>query len=284
MNNPIVSIVVPCYKQAHFLNEALQSVFEQTFTDWECIIVNDGSPDNTAEIAQQWCAKDNRFIYLSKINGGLSSARNAGIKISKGEYILPLDSDDILHQDYLSRLVPVIKAELTLVIVSCYTQFFNKNKSNIVHELRPYGSSYLNFMFENNLVASSLFRKKSWEEVGGYDESMKKGFEDWEFWIAITENGLKYKIIEEFLFYYRKSESSMLMDTLKNHRIDVMKYVLTKHREIYIENYDNTIDHLFFQIKLYRNSEIKYKNSIEFKLGTMICKPFRLLQKLISKK
>ncbi|WP_374360648.1 glycosyltransferase family 2 protein, partial [Cloacibacterium sp.] len=75
---PLISVVVPCYNQAQYLDECLQSVLNQTYQDWECIIVNDGSPDHTEEIAKNWVEKDTRFIYLSKENGGLSSARNAG--------------------------------------------------------------------------------------------------------------------------------------------------------------------------------------------------------------
>ncbi|UFH35715.1 glycosyltransferase family 2 protein [Flavobacterium acetivorans] len=280
MNIPIVSIIVPCYKQAHFLDEALLSVLEQSYPYWECIIVNDGSPDNTAEVAQLWCEKDNRFSYLYKENGGLSSARNAGIKISKGEYILPLDSDDMLHKDYLTKLVPELHTDDSLAIVSCFTQFFSKNITNVVHKLRPYGSTYLNFMFENNLVATSLFRKKCWQQVGGYDESMKRGFEDWEFWIAITKNGQKYKIVEDFLFYYRKSRNSMLMDTLKNHREINMEYVFKKHKKIYIENYDNMISHFFYLLRRQKETELKIKSSIEYKIGKVITKPFKVISKL----
>ena len=83
----LVSIIVPCYNQAQYLPETLQSVLDQTYTNWECIIVNDGSPDATEAVAQEWCEKDHRFIYLKKENGGLSSARNAGLKIAKGDYI-----------------------------------------------------------------------------------------------------------------------------------------------------------------------------------------------------
>ena len=72
----------------------MQSVLDQIFEAWECIIVNDGSPDDTEEVAQKWCAKDARFKYIKKPNGGLSSARNAGIAISRGDFILPLDADD----------------------------------------------------------------------------------------------------------------------------------------------------------------------------------------------
>jgi len=176
----LVSIIVPCYKQAHFLDETLQSVRDQTYSNWECIIVNDGSPDNTEEVAKRWTDKNEKFKYLFKENGGLCSARNAGIQLSKGEYILPLDSDDILHQDYLMKLVPELTNDNSLAIVSCYREFFRKDKSKILYRHRPKGDTYRDFMFENILMPSSLFKKKYWKEVGGYDESMKQGFEDWE--------------------------------------------------------------------------------------------------------
>ncbi len=283
MNN-LVSVVVPCYKQAHFLEESLQSVLDQTYSNWECLIVNDGSPDNTEEVAKRWCSKDERFSYIYKENGGLSSARNTGIKLSKGLFILPLDSDDILHVNYLKKMVPELIDNSELAIVSCYRFFFYGDKSNIVYEHKPKGSSYKNLLFENILMPSSLFRKKYWEEVGGYDENMKNGFEDWEFWIAITKLGYKYKIIEEFLFFYRKAERSMLIDTLKNHRISNLEYVIEKHKEFYKDNYDNTIKYLFFLINMYRESEIKIKASIEYKLGKIISKPFKIFKKLKYKK
>ena len=84
MINTTVSIIIPCYNQGQFLDETLASVVNQTYTDWECLIVNDGSVDNTAEIALNWVAKDNRFQYFLKKNGGVSSARNYGIEKAKG--------------------------------------------------------------------------------------------------------------------------------------------------------------------------------------------------------
>ncbi len=96
--NPLISVIVPCYLQAEYLDECLQSVYDQTYSNWECIIVNDGSLDNTEEIAKRWLEKDNRFRYIYKENGGLSSARNAGIREAKGEWIQFLDSDDMIHK------------------------------------------------------------------------------------------------------------------------------------------------------------------------------------------
>lgn len=280
--NAQVSIIVPCYKQAHFLNESLQSVLDQTYEYWECIIVNDGSPDNTESIAQQWCEKDHRFSYLYKENGGLPSARNAGIKRSKGEFIVALDSDDILHFDFLKKLVPELKLNNNLGIVSCYRYFFSKNKANIINKYTATGSTYYDLMFENKLMPSSIYRKKCWEEVGGYDESMVKGFEDWEFWLNITKRGWEFKFIEEFLFYYRKAKKSMLVDTLNNHAESNMEYMFKKHRELYTANFDNTAEVLFYYIKTHRVGKIEIKKSLEYKIGKFITKPFKIISKVFS--
>ena len=276
----LVSIIVPCYKQAHYLNEALQSVLEQTYPYWECIIVNDGSPDNTEHVAKEWFKKDERFKYVYQTNSGLSSARNAGIKISKGEFILPLDSDDILHPDYLQKTIPVLNTHQNLGVVSCYRYFFLENKFNIIKEYKATGSNYKDLMFENRLMPSSLYRKSCWEAAGGYDETMKKGFEDWDFWLNVTKRGWEFQFVEEFLFYYRKAKKSMLVDTINNHAEANMEYIFRKHKELYIKHFDNTAEVLFYYIKTHRLGKMKIKNSLEYKIGKVIMKPFRIVSKL----
>ncbi len=275
----LVSIIVPCYNQAHFLDEALQSVMDQTYANWECIIVNDGSPDDTKLVANVWCENDNRFKYIEKKNGGLSSARNAGVKLSKGEYILPLDADDIIHEKFLSTLVPELENNDALAIVSCYSKFFYKRKENIIHELKPEGTTYHAILFENCLIATSLYRKKCWDEVGGYDENMKNGFEDWEFWLAITKRGWIYKVVEEFLFYYRKQKQSMLIDTLENHRISNMKYVFNKHKALYKKHHDETVNYLLYLLKNKENTVSKIKQSSTHKMANYISKSLKLFKK-----
>lgn len=282
MNNPLVSIIVPCYKHAHYLSEALQSVLEQSYVNWECIVVNDGSPDNTDEIARQWLAKDTRFQYIYKENGGLSSARNTGIIKSKGEFILPLDADDCIDKDFLNKLVPVLQQNDSLAIVSCYSKFFLDNKTNIIHELKPKGRKYQDLLFQNHLVAASLYRKKCWEEVGGYDESMKKGFEDWEFWLNLTKRGWEFTFVEEFLFYYHKAKKSMLVDTINNHAEANMEYIFRKHKELYIKHFDNTAEVLFYYIKTHRTGKMEIKNSVEYKIGRVIMQPFMMISQLFK--
>lgn len=279
--NVLISIIVPCYKQAHYLSEALQSVTEQSYSNWECVIVNDGSPDETELVAKQWIEKDSRFKYLYKENGGLSSARNAGIKNAKGEFILPLDADDVLHRDFLNKIVPVLENNKKLAIVSCYTKFFTNKITNVVHELKPSGTNYRDLMFENKLIATSLYRKKCWEELGGYDESMRKGFEDWEFWLNVTKRGWEFQFVEEFLFNYRKAKKSMLVDTINNHAETNMEYIFRKHQDIYCKHFDNTAEVLFYYIKTHRLGKMEIKNSIEYKIGKMIMKPFKILKKYL---
>ncbi len=279
----LVSIIVPCYKQAHFLKDSLQSVLDQTYKHWECIIVNDGSPDNTAIVAARWCQADNRFKYVAKPNGGLSSARNAGIAISNGIYILPLDADDVLHPEYLQRVVPELQQHPDVAIVSCYTKFFNKKPENSIFQLKPIGDNVTSLLFVNQLVATSLYRKTCWDQVGGYDESMTKGFEDWDFWINCTKQEWLYKIIPEYLFYYRKAKHSMLTSTIKNHSEEVKRYLFVKHKELYIQFFENCMEVLFFELKVQRIGHYKYKNSLEYKIGKVITKPFRLVASWFSK-
>ena len=101
MTQPLVSVIVPCYQAATTLCETLRSVQRQKFRDWECLIVNDGSTDETSAIARRWEARDCRFRVIEKTNGGPSSARNVGIRASRGEFLNFLDADDLLYRNAL---------------------------------------------------------------------------------------------------------------------------------------------------------------------------------------
>lgn len=278
MIHPVVSIIVPCYKQAHFLEQSLHSVLAQTLEYWECIIVNDGSTDATEYIAKQWVEKDDRFKYIYKENGGLSSARNKGIAISNGTYILPLDADDVLHRDYLKKLLPVIENNSRVAIVSCHTKFFSKEISNSIGGLTPVSGTVHNILHVNQIIATSLYRKSSWEQAGGYDESMKNGFEDWEFWIRILKNEFSYEVFPESLFYYRKAKKSMLVNTIKNHSIEVKKYIVHKHRDLYIADFDNYVTVSSHDLQAATTKLRNIENSIEYKLAKLCGKPIRLVK------
>ena len=230
MINPLVSVIVPCYNQALYLSEALQSVLDQTYTNWECIIVNDGSPDNTEEVAKEWLAKDLRFKYIYKENGGLSSARNAGITMANGEYILPLDADDRIGNQYLKLAIQAFELDHTLKLVYCRAEKFGEETGEwILPEF-----SIQKLATSNMIFCSGIYRKSEWERVGGYDVKMIYGYEDWEFWIAILKIGGTVKRIEDFCFYYRIKKVSMIKNICDEKFNNSNVYVNEKHTSFFI--------------------------------------------------
>ena len=190
MNN-LVSIIIPCYNQARYLPETLQSVLDQTYSNWECIIVNDGSSDQTEEIALEWVSKDNRFKYLKKVNGGLADARNFGIKASVGKYILPLDSDDRIAQTYIEDAANILDKYPEIGIVYCKATFFGNQTGT--WDIPKY--SLRRSLLFNTIFCSALFRKNDYNKTNGYNTNMIYGYEDWDFWLSLIERGTKvYKI------------------------------------------------------------------------------------------
>ena len=114
----MISIIIPVYNTSKYLDQCLQSVLDQTYTDWECILVDDGSTDNSGEICDNWGKKDNRFIIIHQKNQGVSAARNHGIKKSKGEYLCFIDSDDWVNPTYLFDMINGIDVEMTDMVVT----------------------------------------------------------------------------------------------------------------------------------------------------------------------
>lgn len=233
MNNPQVSIVVPCYNQAQYLDEALQSVLDQTYIDWECIVVNDGSPDDTEIVAKTWLDKDTRFKYVYQENRGLSSARNYGISQAQGEYILPLDADDKISKDYVFLAIEAFQEEDSLKVVYCKAEKFGEETG--VWDLEPF--SLFNLSRKNMIFCSAVYRKKDWELVGGYDVNMKYGCEDWGFWIAVLKNGGNVKQLDEVGFYYRIKTISMIKKVENKQYDDLFAYLSIKHADFFVNHF-----------------------------------------------
>lgn len=259
MNQPLVSIIVPCYNQVQYLEECLQSVLDQTYQDWECIIVNDGSPDNTDEVAKKWTEKDTRFKYLRKENGGLSSARNAGIEVAKGNYILPLDADDSVSKDYVSFALEILKKEDETKVVYCLAEKFGTESS--IWKLSDF--SLMDLSRNNMIFCSAIYRKEDWIKAGGYDTNMNKGLEDWEFWIAILKNGGKVKKLNHIGFFYRVKKTSMVKEMDSGYKHQVSEYLIRKHADFYLK----------INQQLYKeNKDLKSKTESKKFLINKLCK------------
>jgi glycosyltransferase involved in cell wall biosynthesis len=212
----LISVIVPCYNQGAFLPDALSSISDQTYTNWECIIVNDGSSDHTEQVAAEWTNKDSRFRYLKKDNGGLSSARNAGLNIARGAYIQFLDADDTIRSDKFERSVGIGKK--TDIVVSNFQMFTTNwlNPSPPFCKLYAEGLTYENILKQWDLgfnipIHCGLFSK---EVLSGFlfNETLKAK-EDWLMWIFVFGRSRQVAFVDEPMAFYRLHGNSMTMDT-----------------------------------------------------------------------
>lgn len=248
MLNPKVSIVIPTYNRVDFLPKAVQSVLNQTYRDWEMIIVDDGSIDNTEEVANGY--KESRIRYIAhKYNLGISASRNTGIKNSRGEYIAFLDSDDEWFPEKISRQMNIFQKEDSKCGVVCTGGY--KIKGNQIMSIMSIKSIPINldsfyerFLFENFIwISSVLVKKECFEKVGLFDENLKS-CEDWDMWIRIAKY-YQFIFLETPLIKYvihpgQKSEN--LLD-----KINARKRILFKYQDE-LKNRKFVYSHHYYKI------------------------------------
>lgn len=288
---PLVSVIVPCYNQEEYLSEALDSVLSQSLSKWECIIVNDGSPDNTEEVAKRYCSKDTRIKYSKKENGGVSSARNAGINMASGEYILPLDADDLIDKTYLEKAVKVFREQKNVGVVYCHGRFFGERND----DMNVAYPTYTGLLLGNQVFCSALYKRSDFLNTEGYNTDMTEGLEDWEFWIRFLKNKRIFQI-PETLFFYRIKSVSRNQEVVTNDKINEALEI-----KIYKNNLDIYLEEFGSPIKLMRDYEILkaqkriekskivdevqsvFYNSISYRIGNTILKPLRVMRSLVGK-
>lgn len=226
---PMVSVVMPCYRQAEYLREAVESVVAQTFTDWELIIVNDGSPDETSAVARGLIAKHSQraIRLIEKVNGGVSDARNAGITVARGAYVLPLDADDLIRPTMLEKTAALLEGQPDVAIAyTDITHFGVVNRTIQAAEFDPAKIPY-----GNQINCCSLYRWEAWELCGGY-RPCHWGYEDWDFWVNCTAHGLRAKRIPESLLLYRVKGLSR--DTVAvEHDRELRARIVLNHPQLY---------------------------------------------------
>jgi glycosyltransferase involved in cell wall biosynthesis len=274
VNSPVgatgkVSIVIPCYNHGLMLLETLASI-EQVRSDIiaEVIIVNDGSNEpTTCQILQDLDA--NKYMVVHQSNQGLGRARNAGIEIARGEFILPLDSDNLIRGTYFDQGVALLIQNPDVGVVYGDAEYFGERTGR----WRVAGFDVKRLVKGNYIDACALYRKNAWESVGGYDEKMPvMGWEDWDFWMRVALRGWKFLHIDEIAFDYRVRQGSMISETVR-HGDEIVEYIFKKReytalkalREQAIENY--------------RLRAIE--RSWDYKIGSSIVAPLRAIKRML---
>lgn len=207
-----ITIGIASYNQAEYLEEAIESAYNQTMPAHEIIICNDGSTDNSLEIAERYTFKEFPGIespvkVINQVNKGLPSARNTIIMNATGDYIVFLDADDVLKENAIERITQVAIQSNADIIAPSF-QCFGKFKQDV--KLTAFNIE--DFKKQNRLGYFSAVKLSALQEIGGYSPKMKWGWEDYHIWFNLFSKGKSIIVIEDMLVMYRTKEKSMITE------------------------------------------------------------------------
>jgi glycosyltransferase involved in cell wall biosynthesis/SAM-dependent methyltransferase len=235
----LVSVVIPCFNLAAYLDETVQSVLDQTFQDFEIVIVDDGSDDAaTRHMLASYRRPKTRIVRIE--NRGLPGARNRGLEEAVGRYVSFLDADDLYEPSFLERTVATLEADPSKAFASCWLRAFGEDDFSWA----PESCSFPRLLAEDTVCTAALMRRGAVEAVGGFDESGNVyGYEDWALAIAVVERGGEGLILPEFLFRYRIRAGSMTSEcTRPENHARVVEYLVDKHAATYRRHFSGVIE------------------------------------------
>lgn len=247
-----ISVIVPVYKVEEYLGDCIESILRQTYTDFELILVDDGSPDRCGEICDEYKKKDTRIQVIHKMNGGLSDARNAGLKIASGEYITFVDSDDMISDDYLERLHTSLKKYGADIVQGEFTEDFDdigkrSNKSVVVYNRNEALESFLHQKRVQVIACAKLYKKECFTCVeypkGRINEDNLTTYKN--IWKAKT-----VVCIPEYIYFYRQNTNGIMKSNLSAKRFEILSF--QKELEVFLGRdaaiFENSIDYAEMRI------------------------------------
>ncbi|HJD47893.1 MAG TPA: glycosyltransferase family 2 protein [Candidatus Mediterraneibacter norfolkensis] len=232
-----IEVVVTSFNQGAMILEAVHSIQEQTVLPARICIVDDGSTDETSlRLLKELEEEEKMAVPLTVLrqpNGGVSAARNTGIRAAKSPMVLVLDGDDRLESTFIEEVGSLLRETPELIAASSWMRTFGVLKA----EIRPCGGDITHFLSRNCCPATHILRRRAWEQCGGYDESMRSGFEDWDFFLSMLETSpdVSIGIVEKPLIEYRTAPASSNVRSMTK-RLDLMRFLIEKHKKAYLEH------------------------------------------------
>jgi glycosyltransferase involved in cell wall biosynthesis len=222
---PLVSVIMPVFNYGKMFQKSIESVFESTYNNLELIIINDGSTDEYVLKKLNSLSEHPNIKIINQVNSGPSSARNNGIKNSSGEYILPLDSDDMISPDYIQTCVNLLNRNQNLSPIYCDTNHIGEINGI---EQRPEWSQE-RLIQGPFIVNCSMFTRKAFDECEGYDENMK-GWEDYDLWVRMMQKGFIGKRIPKplFSYFHHEKDGTVSTDANKNTQ-ELYNHIMSKN-------------------------------------------------------
>lgn len=199
-----VAVIVPAYGVAHLLGEALASLQRQTLAEWECLVIDDGAPDDVAGAVAPFLA-DPRIRFLATPNRGVSSARNRAVRETSAPLIALLDGDDLLRPEYLAHTVPLLEADPGLRLVTCNARIFGavSRETTCVTGRQPERGTLADVLDRSfNVYIGTTFRRADFDAIGGFDEAMAQS-EDFDLWVRLMLRGGHAAYVDKVLGEYR---------------------------------------------------------------------------------
>ena len=226
----LVSVIVPLYNAAPYIGEALQSIVDSAYRPIEVIVVNDGSTDNSLAVALAFASKHPEVTVISQANAGASAARNHAIRISKGDYILPVDADNTIDPRYIEEAVAVLDQRPEVKVVSCRADFFGAKTGE--WKTPPFSHALL--ARKNMIDTCAMYRRTDWNKTEGYIETCPAR-EDWLLWLSLFEQGGEFVRLPEIRMHYRVREGSKRIQdrALKRQVVDEVN----RRHGAYVEKY-----------------------------------------------
>ena len=293
MKQPLVSIIITCFNQAHCIANTLKSVVPQTYTNWECIIVDDGSTDDSAELIKEFIKDDTRFTYLFQDNQGVSRARNKGFALATGSFINFMDGDDTFLPDKLKEQIQVFKDNPEIAVCICDHQFYSESNNKYTYfefskiETKPL-EQFL-YKWHNGITLplhSPLYKRSIWnKDELPFPEDYKYRCEDWVFNVLVALKDVNYYMLDKVLCNYHMAATNFTNNakSLTTAAIKAALYLKPKLPEQYQEDFiDTTIDN---NLSMYLESEKIniLQQSANWRIANAISKPFLLyFKKLIN--
>ncbi|MFY4818025.1 glycosyltransferase family 2 protein [Aliarcobacter butzleri] len=241
MKEPMVSVIMPVYNAEKYLDEAIESILNQTYKDFEFIIINDGSTDKSLEIIEKYKQQDERIVLISRENKGLIASLNEGIEKSRGKYIARMDADDISLSDRFYEQVKFLEKNIEIGVCGTWIEVFGENRKSIIWKM-PSNNDELKvrLLFSVTFAHPSVMMKKELIEI--FKLKYKKDFkdaEDYKFWLDFSKY-TQFSNISKVLFRYRYLETSIsrIADNTKNeHRYEIISSIFKEVlRELGVQN------------------------------------------------
>lgn len=278
---PKISIITPTYNSSKFVERTIKSVLTQTYTDWEYLIIDDHSTDNTVELINKFAKKDSRikFYSTSQNSGGPALPKNVGIENAKGEYVAFLDHDDEWLPEKLEKQLKVFSKskDEKLGLVSCFLNIRDNEGKLLYKHKKNYRGDVIKQLANGNFIVTSscvMTKLNILKEVGLFDNKLKTS-DDWDMWLRISQSEYNFEYVPEYLINYNIHGKNAYTKNVNKNDKEEFIILYKKHNEIFLKYNLKAVGHYYFYEK-------KYKIARSYFVKSIISKESNTIQKIKS--